>query len=77
LRESTFCGESLCLATLKQREAGFIPPRCETVEVDQFALSPMNGATSLGEIAVALMERYPRQKHALTHAADLAKRYGP
>jgi protein arginine N-methyltransferase 1 len=78
-RQSTFYGAPLSLNNLKKREAGFVPQRTETAEIDQLVLSMLDGHTSLGEIAAALTVRFPkhfaRQPDALTRAADLAERY--
>lgn len=78
-KQSTFYGAPLSLEKLKRREAGFVPQPLEAAEIDRFVLSMFDGKTSLGEIATALLARYPqrfaRQQGALTHVADLAERY--
>ncbi len=78
-RQSTSFGAPLSLDKLKRREIGFIPRRTEAAEIDQFVLSMLDGQTSLGNVAAALMARFPkrfaRQQDALTCAADLAERY--
>lgn len=77
--QSTFLGTPISPEKLRHREAGFIPQRTDEAMIDQFALSAMDGQTSLGEIAAALTARFPkgflRQQDALTRAADLAERY--
>lgn len=78
-RQSTFYGAPVSLEKLKRREGGFVPGRTESAEIDRFVLSLIDGSTSLGEIAAALMTRFPKrfglEQDALTYSADLAERY--
>lgn len=78
-RQSTFHGAPLSLDRLKRREASYVASASEAARIDQLVLSMLDGRTSLGEIAAALLARFPhrfaRQQDALTRAADVAERY--
>lgn len=78
-KQSTFYGAPVSLEKLKRRGDSFVPQPVEAAEIDRFALSLVDGHSSLGEIARRLIDRYPhrfaRQQDALTHVADLVERY--
>lgn len=74
-RQSTFFGEPLSPTLLKRREARFVPPLTERVEIDRHCLAAVNNMATLGEIAQTLHQRFPNrfasELEALTYAADL------
>lgn len=76
-RQSTFYGAPVSLEKLRRRDGRFVPGRTEAAEIDQLVLSLIDGKTSLGEIAAALMTRFPkrfgRRQDALTYSANLAE----
>lgn len=78
-KQSTFYGAPVSLEKLKRRGDSFVPQPVEAAAIDRFALSLVDGHSSLGEIARRLIDRYPhrfaRQQDALTHVADLVERY--
>lgn len=79
-RQSTFFSTPLAAATLRRRNAGFVPQPTADAEIDRVVLSLLDGRTALGEIAASLCARFPQhfphRQAALTRAADLAERYG-
>jgi protein arginine N-methyltransferase 1 len=67
------------LSRLRRREAGHRAALREDGEIDRYALSLMDGATPLREIADRLAERFPEHlvngNQALTRAAQLSEKY--
>jgi protein arginine N-methyltransferase 1 len=79
-RQSTFFGTVLSPATLRKGAAAHVPTLGEEGRVDLFALSLMDGQLALADIARQTAERFPERfplaHDALTHVAELSKRYG-
>lgn len=77
--QSTFYAAPLNLEKLKRREASFVPPVEQGVEIDRLCLSLFDGSTSLGDVARQVAsrfpQRFPRWEDALAHVADLMERY--
>ncbi len=78
-RQSTLQGVPLSPASLARRAASYVPVLGPDAEMDRDALEAMAGGGSLGEIARALLTRYPgrfsRFEVALDHVGDLSVRY--
>jgi protein arginine N-methyltransferase 1 len=73
-------GERLpSLASLRRRADAFVPTLDGDGEVDAFALARMDGRASVGEIARALMERFPGRfaswEAAVSRVGTLSDRY--
>ncbi len=70
----------LSQATLRKIAHDRNPILNEEGQIDQFALSLMDGQTPLGEIARRVMEKFPNHFNkwydALTHAGNLSLKYG-
>jgi protein arginine N-methyltransferase 1 len=79
-RQSTFLGAVLSPATLRKGAASHVPALGQDGRVDLLALSLMDGQRTLADIARQLAERFPQrfsqENEALTHVAELSKRYG-
>ena len=77
--QSTAWGVPLSPAHLHRRAADYRPSLQEDGQVDQFILSLMDGARSVGEIAELAARRFPARfqtRHtALTYVADLSGKY--
>lgn len=78
-RQSTFYGEQLSPASLRRREAGFVPTLSESGQADRWLLHAMDGKASLREIAQSAAQHFPkifpRWEDALRRAADLAAQF--
>jgi protein arginine N-methyltransferase 1 len=78
--QSTFFGAPLSLATLHRTAESHTPTLSEDGRIARLVLDSMNGGLSLGEIACRVStefsDRFPRNQDALSHVADLARRYG-
>jgi protein arginine N-methyltransferase 1 len=79
-KQSTFYGMLLSQATLRKMAHNHNPNLNEEGQIDQFALSLMDGQTPLGEIAHRIMETFPKHfakwYDALTHVGNLSLKYG-
>jgi len=79
-KQSTFYGMLLSQATLRKMAHNHNPNLNEEGQIDQFALSLMDGQTSLGEIAHRIMEKFPthfaKWHDALSHVGNLSLKYG-
>ena len=77
--QSTFFGAPLALATLHTRSENHVPQLDEDGQIDAGILTAIDSAASLGEIARAVMARFPGRfanwPAALARVADLARRY--
>ena len=77
--QSTFYGTPLSPDRLRTRGAGFVPDETDSVRVERTCLDLVDGNRSLGEIADALVSRFPdrfaSQHRALTFVADLFERH--
>ena len=79
-KQSTFYGMLLSQATLRKMAHNHHPNLNEEGQIDQFALSLMDGQTPLGEIAHRIMEKFPKHfakwHDALSHVGNLSLKYG-
>jgi hypothetical protein len=79
-KQSTFYGMALSQATLRKIAHNHNPILNEEGQIDQFALSLMDGHTPLGEIASRVMEKFPKHfakwYDALTRVGNLSLKYG-
>ncbi len=79
-KQSAFYGMVLSQATLRKIAHNHNPILNEEGQIDQFALSLMDGHTPLGEIASRVMEKFPKHfakwYDALTHVGNLSLKYG-
>lgn len=80
-RQSTFYATPLSSETLQRRAADYVPTATTATAIDRFVLSHLDGVTSLGTLADALMGQFPDRfshyREALSYCADLAERYRP
>jgi len=64
---------------LLKRSEYFVPNRNETAEIDTFILGQMDGEAMQGDIADALVEKFPKKfkkfENALEYAANISQRY--
>jgi protein arginine N-methyltransferase 1 len=78
-RQTSLLGEAVSAATLKRRAVQFKPALGEDGQIDQFALSAMNGRASLGTIARRVMDRFPGRfadlPAAISRVSQLSERY--
>ena len=78
-KQSTFYGMLFSQATLRKMAHNHNPNLNEKGQIDQFALSHMDGHTPLGEIAHRVMEKFPSHFNkwydALTHVGNLSLKY--
>ncbi|HEV7589105.1 MAG TPA: 50S ribosomal protein L11 methyltransferase [Longimicrobium sp.] len=78
-RQSDFAGRFPSLAVLRRRADAFVPAPGDEGEVDAFALASMDGRASVGEIARAVMERFPGRfeswEAAVSRVGTLSDRY--
>jgi hypothetical protein len=78
--QSTFFGAPLSPATLRKRAASYTPTLNEDGRIARVILEAMTEGMSLGEIArlvaTEFSTRFPSPQDALSHVADLSKRYG-
>ena len=78
-RQSTLLGVPLSADSLGRRASTYVPTLGDDAEVDRHVLDVMLSGASLGEIARALLTRFPhrfdRFQTALDHVADLSVRY--
>jgi protein arginine N-methyltransferase 1 len=79
-KQSTFYGMLLSQAALRKMAHNHNPDLNEEGQIDQFALSLMDGQTPLGEIAHRIMEKFPthfaKWHDALSHVGNLSLKYG-
>ena len=79
-KQSTFYGMLLSQATLRKMAHNHNPNLNEEGQIDQFALSLMDGQTPLGEIAHRIMEKFPKHfakwHDALSHVGNVSLKYG-
>ena len=77
---STFFGAPLSLGRLRKRAANHVPSLSADGQVRSFALSLMDGRTSLERIAEQLAarfrDRFGDSRDALAVVADLSEKYG-
>ena len=77
--QSTFFSAVQSPAQLRKQSDNFIPVLNEDGVVDQFVLGLMNAEWRQGTIADRLIERFPNRfvdwRDALTHVAELSKKY--
>jgi hypothetical protein len=78
MRHSSFLGSPPSPARLRRRDDRFRPSLGDEGRVEAMALSMMDGATPLGEIAAALHAAFPHlfasREAALTRAGQVAER---
>ena len=78
MRHSTFFAAPPSPARLRRRDDGFCPSLSDDGRVEATALSMMDGATPLGDVATALEAAFPHlfptREAALTRAGQLAER---
>ena len=78
-RQSTFLGRLPTPARLRKRANTFVPTLGADGEVDAFALARMDGATPVGDIARAVMERFPGRfatwEDAVSRVGRLSEQY--
>ena len=79
-KQSTFFGAPLSLGRLRKRAANHVPSLSADGQVRSFALSLMDGRTSLERIAEQLAarfrDRFGDSRDALAVVADLSEKYG-
>lgn len=79
-QQSTFFSAPLSLEQIKKQEPSHIPQRAQAIAIDEFVLSRIDGDTPLGDIAAALLNRFPERFHqqaeALKYSYGLLQRYG-
>lgn len=77
--QSTFLSEPISLARLHRRGDDFRPALSEHGRIDALALSRMDGATPLGDVARELHERFPGRfsswEEALLRVGKLSEQY--
>ena len=77
--QSDFAATLPSLAALRRRADAFVPTLDGDGEVDAFALARMDGRATVGEVARAVMERFPgrfaRWEDALSRVGTLSDRY--
>jgi protein arginine N-methyltransferase 1 len=78
-RQTDFASPIASLASLRRRADAYIPALGGDGEVDAFALARMDGRATVGEVARAVMERFPgrfaRWEDALSRVGSLSDRY--
>jgi SAM-dependent methyltransferase len=78
-KQSTFLGAPLSPISLRARQENFVPELDEGGAIDHFILSSFDGAHSLGDIARAVMARFPDhfadRQSALRRVSELSQRY--
>jgi protein arginine N-methyltransferase 1 len=78
-RQSDLVARLPSLAALRRRADSFVPALGGEGEVEAFALARMDGRASVGEIARALMERFPgrfaRWEDAVSRVGGLSERF--
>jgi protein arginine N-methyltransferase 1 len=78
-RQSDFGARLPSLASLHRRADSFVPTLGDDGEVEAFALARMDGRASVGEIARAVMERFPgrfaRWEDAVSRVGGLSERF--
>ena len=79
-KQSTFYSMPLSQATLRKMAHNHNPILNGEGQIDQFALSLMDGQTPLGEIAHRIMEKFPKHfakwHDALSHVGNVSLKYG-
>jgi protein arginine N-methyltransferase 1 len=79
-KQSTFFGAIISPTKKRQVAKDFVPTLNEDGEIERFILNSMDGGTSLEEIAIKLLEIFPRQFSAVDKAfkrtADLSLQHG-
>ncbi len=78
-KQSTFYGMAFSQETLRKIAHNHNPILNQEGQIDQFAISLMDGHTPLGEIASRVMEKFPKHfakwYDALTHVGNLSLKY--
>ena len=78
-KQSTFLGAPLSPLGLRSRQESFVPELDESGGIDHFILSSFDGTHSLGDIARAIMNKFPDHfaewQTALRRVSDLSRRY--
>lgn len=78
-RQTDFSAHVVPMRELRRRADTFVPRLDDDGEVDAFALGMMDGRASVGEIAWAVMERFPgrfgRWEDAVSRVGQLSERY--
>ena len=78
-KQSTFLGAPLSPLSLRTRQESFVPELDESGGIDHFILSSFDGVHSLGDIARAIMTKFPDHfadwQTALRRVSDLSRRY--
>ncbi len=77
--QSTFYGTSVDPKELHKQASGFTPSVNQQGQLDRLALELMDGNHSLGNIAEAIIQRFPEVfpdwEHTLAHVGKLSKKY--
>jgi protein arginine N-methyltransferase 1 len=78
-KQSTFQGFLVSSAQLSKKAAHYVPTLSEDGEIDRFILHMMDGSKALGEIADALIQRFPNRfaqwNDALARSGKLSQKY--
>ena len=78
-QQSTFLGAPLSPVNLRTRQESFVPELDESGAIDHFILSLFDGTQSLGDVAHAIMARFPDHfadwQTALRRVSELSQRY--
>jgi type I protein arginine methyltransferase len=79
-RQSTFFGDPLSPAKLRQMASDHVPALAKDGQIDRLILELMDGQTSLGDIARRLVaecpHRFASEREALTRVGELSLKYG-
>jgi protein arginine N-methyltransferase 1 len=79
LRQSTFFGVPVSPAQLRKQEAGHVPILSQEGQVKKLILQSMDGATSLKEIALRLVELFPLRyadwEMALNDVSEVSRKF--
>jgi protein arginine N-methyltransferase 1 len=79
-RQSTFFGDPLSPARLRQMATDYVPTLAKDGQIDRFIMEMMDGQHALGEIAHRIAAQFPgrfaNEKEALTRVGELSIRYG-
>ena len=78
-RQSTLFGAPLSISKLRNRARGHVPAPSEEGAVTQFVLSRIDGKNSNEQIAMALLENFPRRfqgyEDALDRVVEVSEKY--
>jgi protein arginine N-methyltransferase 1 len=79
-RQSTFFGDPLSPARLRQMARDHVPALAKDGQIDRLIMEMMDGQTSLGDIAGRLVAEFPHrfasEGEALTRVGELSLKYG-